>query len=169
METWIALPTTRLPRSNNQLSSTTAIIKLDPQRAWELLDLMRDITSRAEQSSRTFKISSFEPNALYVPTHALLETPAANNFLVLPQDFEVSDITPVKVIHADVIPHFVSWEAYDPEETFKLTTAMLDSLTLEAISKGLTFPPMSTRETIEQLAIRSNSLFTLTKNWLTKL
>ena len=169
METWIALPTTRLPRVNHQFSSTTAIIKLDEQRAWELLELMRDITSKAEQSSRTFKISSFESNALYVPTHALLEAPAPNNFLVLPQDFEVSDITAVKVIHADVIPHFVSWEAYDPEETFKLTTAMLDSLTLEAIAKGLMFPPMSTRETIEQLAMRSNSLFTLTKNWLTKL
>jgi hypothetical protein len=168
METWIALPTSRLPRANSPWSSITAIIKLDPERAWELLDLMRDITSKAQQSSRTFKISSFEPNALYVPTHALLETPAANNFLVLPPDFEVSDITPVKVIHADVIPYFVSWEAYDPEETFKLTTAMLDSLTLEAISKGLTFPPMSTRETLEQLATRSNSLFTLTKTWLSK-
>lgn len=169
METWIALPTLRLPRASNPWSSVTAIIKLDPERACELLDLMRDITSKAQQSSRTFKISSFEPNALYVPTYALLETPASNNFLVLPQDFEVSDVTPVKVIHADVIPHYVSWEAYDPEETFKLTTPMLDSLTLEAISKGLTFPPLSTRETIQQLATRSSTLFNLTKNWLTKL
>jgi len=167
METCIALPTTRLPRASNK--STTAIIKLDPERACELLCLMRDITSKAQQSSRTFKISSFEPNALYVPTHALLETPAPDNFLILPSDFEATDITPIDVIHADVIPYFVSWEAYDPDETFKLTTPTIDSLTLEAISKGLIIPPMSTRETIRQLTSRSSTLFSLTKNWLTTL
>lgn len=166
METSIALNTFRLPRLANK--SVTAIIKIDQSRAQELLNLMREITIKAEQSSHTFKISSFESNALYVPSHALLEQPAPNDFLVLPEDFIVTDTTPVKMIHADVMPFQVVWEAYDPAENYKLTTASLEAFTLQIIARGIHLPPLSNRLTIQRLSDSSGEIFSFTKKWINK-
>jgi len=59
MATPIALPTSRIPRATALHEAVTAIIKLTPERALELLELMREITARARYSSKAFKISSF--------------------------------------------------------------------------------------------------------------
>lgn len=167
MDTSIALATSRLP--HNSRNSVTAIIKLDQERAAEILFLMRDIAAKAKDSSRTFKISSFEPNALYVPSYALLMEPAPDDFLILEPNFTVSAVTPVNVIHADVMPFHVSWEAYDPNETFKLTTSSIHLRIIEAIAKGFTFPPNTTQASFLQLPKHSNQIFTLTKHWLSRI
>lgn len=165
MDTPIALATSCLP-PNSRKSPITAIIKLDQERASEILSLMLFIAAKAKESSRTFKISSFEPNALYVPSHALLTQPAPNDFLVLEPDFTVTDITPVNVIHADIMPFYVCWEAYDPEETFKLTTSSIHLRIIEAIAKGLHLPPNTSQASFSQSYKPSNQIFTLTKNWI---
>ncbi len=164
MDTPIALATSRLPPSGN--TSVTAIIKLDQERAAEILSLMQDITAKARHSSRTFKISSFEPNALYVPSHALLKEPAPDDFLVLEPNFTVTDVTPVKMIHADVTPFHVCWEAYDVNETFKLTTSSLHLRLIEAIAKGYLLPPDTNQAVFYQLAKHPKEILTLTKHWL---
>jgi len=167
MATPIALPTSRIPRATLLHEAVTAIIKLTPKRALELLELMREITARARYSSQAFKISSFEPNALYVPSYALIKRPTPGDFLVLENDFLVTSITPVKVIHADVMPFFVTWEAYDLNERFKLTTAELDCEVLKAIARGYILPPDSTSDTIKNASRLSNAIFNMTKDWPT--
>ena len=160
----IALPTSRIPRSNAFQDSITAIIFLTPERSCELLELMYDIKSKALHSSRTFKISSFEPAALYVPSRTLVKQPAPGDFLVLDDDFVVTDIADVKVIHADVLPSAVSWEAYDALERFKLTTADLSGEVLKAIARGFPLPPNSTNQAIRNASTRPG-IFNLIKDW----
>ena len=167
MATPIALPTARIPRATALHEAVTAIIKLTPERAWELLELMREITTRARYSSKAFKISSFEPNALYVPSYTLIQRPAPGDFLVLENDFLVTSITPVKVVHADVMPFFVTWEAYDLNERFKLTTAELDCEVLKAIARGHVLAPDSTSHTIKNATRLSSAIFNMTKDWPT--
>jgi hypothetical protein len=130
---------------------------------------MREIAAKAYSSPRTFKISNFEPNALYVPSHALLEHPAPNDFLILEPHFIITDLTPVKAIHADVMPQNISWEAYDLNETFKLTTAALDRRLLEAIARGHIFPPNTSRHALLRSRTLVNSLFDMDKDWNTTL
>jgi len=165
MDTSIALATSRIPPANIT-NAITAIIKLDEERASEILRLMLDITEKAKTSSRTFKISSFEPNALYVPSYALLEQPAPNDFLVLEPDFTVTDVTPINAVHADIMPFYVCWEAYDPEENFKLTTSSINIRIIEAIAKGLQLPPNTTQASFDQRHKPSQQVFSLTKHWL---
>ncbi len=106
----IALPTTQIPDLLYPHQEIVTIIELTLERASELLDLMAEITKRAATSSTTFKISSFETNALYVPAYALRHLPSPNNFIVLPNDY--SDRRhPYKLIHANVMPHFINWSA----------------------------------------------------------
>jgi hypothetical protein len=66
----IALHTTQIPHVTSPHQEIITIIDLTPDRAAELLELMNDITLRASAASRTFKISNFEPSALYVPAYA---------------------------------------------------------------------------------------------------
>ncbi len=167
MATPIALPTSRIPRAAALHEAVTAIIKLTPERALELLELMREITARARYSSKAFKISSFEPNALYVPSYTLIKRPAPGDFLILENDFLVTSITPVKVIHADVMPFYVTWEAYDVNERFKLTTAELDCEVLKAIARGHSLPPDSNSHTIKNATRLSSGIFNMTKDWPT--
>lgn len=159
----IALPTTRLPRSAIH-DSITAIIFLTAERSCELLELMQDIRAKAQYSSRTFKISSFEPSGLYVPSRTLVKQPAPGDFLVLDDDFVVTDIASVKVIHADVLPSVVTWEAYDEQERFKLTTAELSGEVLKAIARGFPLPPNSTNQAIRSASTRP-TIFNLIKDW----
>ncbi|MCA1616468.1 MAG: hypothetical protein LC800_20710 [Acidobacteria bacterium] len=147
----IALPTTRIPHVTLPGEEVVAIIDLTPERAKELLELMDDITVKATKSSKAFKISSFEPSALYVPAHALeaRQRPGRGDFIVLDDNFTVSDITPVKVVHADVMPLFVTWEAYDQDEQFKLTTAELDHEILRLVARGETLAAGSTSRSVK--------------------
>jgi hypothetical protein len=86
----IALSTSRIPRATAVHDAVTVIIKLTPERALELLELMREIIARARYSSKTFKISSFEPDALYVPSYALSKRSRTRDFLVLENAFLVT-------------------------------------------------------------------------------
>lgn len=160
----IALPTSRVPKSNALQDSITAIIFLTPERSCELLELMQDIRTKAQHSSRTFKISSFEPAALYVPSRTLIKQPAPGDFLVLDDDFVVTQISPVKVVHADVLPSVVAWEAYDEQERFKLTTVELSGEVLKAIARGFPLPPNSTNQAIRNASARP-MIFNLIKDW----
>jgi len=158
--TALALATRAIPRDSTA-ESITAIIKLTPDRAQELLALMREIASLATTSSRVFKVSTFEPLALYVPTRTLHLRPEPNNFLVLPSDFEVSTIAQIKLVHADVLPFAVSWQAYDLHNRFTLTTSKIDPQILHAIASGVALPPCTVRETFTPLPGRPRIPFFL--------
>jgi hypothetical protein len=156
----LALATRAIPRDSTA-ESITAIIKLTPDRAQELLALMREIASLATTSSRVFKVSTFEPLALYVPTRTLRLRPEPNNFLVLPPDFEVSAIAQIKLVHADVLPFAVCWQAYDLNNRFTLTTSEINAQILHAIASGVAIPPCTVRETFTPLPSRPRIPFFL--------
>ena len=110
---------------------------------------MNDITLRACVSSTTFKISSFEPSALYVPAYALRELPSPDDFVILPSNFSVTAVTPIKLVHANVMPLFVSWTASDENERFLVNTAELDAEILKLVARGETIAPGLTSYSIK--------------------
>jgi hypothetical protein len=98
-------------------------------------------------SSTIFRISSFEPDALIVPAYALKQLPAANDFLILPEDYKVTAITPIKGIHANVMPLYANWSATDENDRFILTTVDISAQLLRLVSRGQSLPPGSTNAT----------------------
>jgi len=145
----IALSTTQIPPATSGPQDIITIIDLSQERALELLALMSDITLRATASSTIFRISSFEPDALIVPAYALKQLPAANDFLILPEDYKVTAITPIKGIHANVMPLYANWSATDENDRFILTTVDISAQLLRLVSRGQSLPPGSTNATFK--------------------
>jgi hypothetical protein len=160
----IALSTTQIPPATSKPQEIIAIIDLSQERALELLALMNDITLRAITSCTTFRISSFERDALIVPAYALKELPAANDFLILPEDYSLTAITPIKLIHANVMPLYTNWSATDENERFILTTVDLTSQLLKLVARGQSLPPGSTNATLNTLS--TNALIIAEQEWL---
>jgi hypothetical protein len=154
----IALHTTQTPHVTSPHQEIIAIIDLTPNRATELLELMNDITLRACASSTTFKISSFEPSALYVPAYALRELPSPDDFVILPSNFSVTAVTPIKLVHANVMPLFVNWTASDENERFLVNTAELDAEILKLVARGEALQPGSTSRAVKNGTRPSNNL-----------
>lgn len=159
----IALSTTQIPPATSKPQEIIAIVDLSQERALELLALMNDITLRAINSCTTFRISSFERDARIVPAYALKELPAANDFLVLPEDYSITAITPIKLIHANVMPLYTNWSATDEHERFILTTIDLTSQLLKLIARGQSLPPGSTNATLNTL---STNAVIIEQEWL---
>lgn len=164
----IALFTTQVPNVVSPHQEITAIIDLSPERAIELLELMNDITSRAIHSSTIFRISSFEPSALIVPAYALPELPAPNDFIILRDDYAVTAVTPIKLIHANVMPLYINWAATDEHNRFTLTTSDLDAEVLKIVARGEALQPGTTSQSINgtQNPSPSSLLITPERNWL---
>jgi hypothetical protein len=162
----IALSTTQIPPATSEPQEIIAIVDLSQERALELLALMNDITLRATNSSTTFRISSFERDALIVPACTLKELPAANDFLILPEDYSVTAITPIKLIHANVMPLYTNWSATDENERFILTTVDLTSQLLKLVARGQSLPPGSTNATLDTLSTSTNALIIVEHQWL---
>jgi hypothetical protein len=163
----IALHTTQIPRVTSPHQDIITIINLTPARATELLDLMNDITMRACASSTTFKISSFEPSALYVPAYALRDLPSPDDFVILPPDYSIAAVTPIKLVHANVMPLFVNWTASDENERFLVNTAELDAEILKLVARGETLVPGSTSYSVKNARRPSpGSLVTQEGDWL---
>ncbi len=162
----IALSTTQIPPPTSTRQEIIAIIDLSKERALELLALMNDITLRAATSSTIFRISSFEPDALIVPAYALKQLPAANDFIILPDDYSVTAITPIKLIHANIMPLYTNWSATDENDRFILTTVDLNAQLLKLIARGQSLPPGSTNATLTTLSTSSGSLITTESKWL---
>lgn len=141
----LALATKQFPLEPSH-PPITAIIRISPERARELLALMKDISAFANYSSTAFRVSSFERRAIYVPTKSLPLhfRPEPDNFIVLEPGYKTTDLSPVKIIHADVLPFTVSWAARDLYNRFSLDTSELDSRVLVAIGAQLSISPGST-------------------------
>ena len=161
----IALSTTKIPPATSTPQEIIAIVDLSQERALELLALMNDITLRATNSSTTFRISSFERDALIVPASALKELPAANDFLILPEDYSVTAITPIKGIHANVMPLYTNWSATDENDRFILTTVDLTSQLLKLVARGQSLTPGSTNATLNTLS-STDALIIAEQQWL---
>jgi hypothetical protein len=163
----LALHTTQVPPVSSPHQEVIAIIDLTQKRALELLDLMNQITLQASVSSTIFRISSFEPNALFVPAYALATLPPAGDFVVLPTDYAVSAITPIKLVHTNVMPLYASWTATDENDRFLINTAELDGEVLKAIASGYELPPGSTSHSIKNATRPSeNNIITREENYL---
>ena len=167
MSTNIALHTTQIPPATSPHQEIIAIIDLTRERALELLELMNEIILRASASSTTFRISSFETAALYVPAFALATLPPAGDFVVLPPDYTVTSLTPIKLVHTNVMPLFTNWTATDENDRFLINTADLDAAVLKAIASGLTLPPGTTGHSLKHAEPRSDhDIITCDENWL---
>lgn len=149
MSTNIALHTTQIPPIDSPHQEIVAIIHLTRERALELLELMNEITIRASASSTTFRISSFERAALYVPSDALASRPRPGDFLVLPPDYTVISLAPIKLVHTNVMPLFINWAATDQDDRFLISTTDLDVELLKAVASGLTLAPGTTRDSLK--------------------
>jgi hypothetical protein len=160
----IALSTTQIPPATSGPQEIITIIDLSQERALELLAFMSDITLRANTSSTIFRISSFEPDALIVPAHALKQLPAANDFLILPEDYKVTAITPIKGIHANVMPLYANWSATDEHDRFIITTVDINAQLLKLVSRGKSLPPGSTNTTLNTLS--PDTLIITEQQWL---
>lgn len=167
MSTNIALHTTQIPPVNSPHQEIIAIIVLSSERALELLELMNEITLRASASSTTFRISSFEPAAFYVPASALKTLPTPGDFVVLPPDYTVTSPTPTKLVHTNVMPCFINWTATDQNDRFIINTADLDVDVLTAVASGFTLPPGTTRHSHKsnQLPSEHNNLI-FERTWI---
>lgn len=161
----IALFTTQIPPATSPQQRIIAIVDLSQERALELLTLMNDITLRAANSSTIFRISSFEQNAVIVPASALSTLPAPHDFLILPEDFSMTALTPIKLIHANVMPRYTNWSATDENDDFILTTIDLNARLLQLVARGKSLPPGSTNATLNTLST-SDFLMTTENNWL---
>jgi hypothetical protein len=163
----IALYTTQIPNVTSPHQEITAIIDLSQQRAVELLELMNDITARANTSSTTFRTTSFEPSALIVPAYALPELPAPNDFVILKNDYIVNAVTPVKLIHANIMPFFINWAATDENDRFTIQTSDLDAEILKIAARGETLKPGTTSQTLNNpQSPSSDTLLTPDGDWL---
>lgn len=163
---YIALYTTQIPPITDPRQEIIAIVDLSQERALELLELMNDITRRAATSSTIFRISSFEANALMVPAYSLKQVPPFNDFLILPEDFSVTDTTPIKLIHANVMPLYSNWSATDPDSHFMLTTIDLNAQVLKLVARGDSLAPGSTNMAFNNLTTFAESIITAEPNWL---
>ena len=163
---YIALYTTQIPPITDPRQEIIAIVDLSTARALELLELMNDITRRAATSSTIFRISTFEAHALMVPAYALNQVPAFNDFLILHEDFSVTDTTPIKLIHANVMPRYTNWSATDPDSNFILTTIDLTSHVLKLVARGDSLAPGSTKIALDNLTTLARSIITSEPNWL---
>jgi len=161
----IALSTTQIPPATSPQQRIIAIVDLSQERALELLTLMNDITLRAASSSTIFRISSFEQNAVIVPASALSTLPAPHDFLILPEHFSMTALTPIKLIHANVMPRYTNWTATDENDDFILTTIDLNARLLQLVARGQSLPPGSTNATLNTLST-SDFLMTTENNWL---
>jgi hypothetical protein len=161
----IALFTTQIPPATSPQQRIIAIVDLSQERALELLTLMNDITLRAANSSTIFRISSFEQNAVIVPAYALTTLPAPHDFLILAEDFSMTALTPIKLIHANVMPRYTNWSATDENDDFILTTIDLNARLLQLVARGQSLPPGSTNATLNTLST-SDFLMTTENNWL---
>ena len=152
MLTTIALHTTQIPPAPSPQQELVAIIHLTRERALELLELVNEITLRASSSSTTFRISSFERTAFYVPAMALTTRPTPTDFVVLPPDFTVPStyLSPIKQVHTNIMPHFIHWAATDEDDRFLISTTDLDVELLSAVASGLTLPPGTTRKSLKK-------------------
>jgi hypothetical protein len=148
MSTDIALHTTQIPPTTSPHQEIVAIIHLTRERALELLELMNEITLRASASCNTFRISSFELGALYVPSEALTTRPTRGDFVVLPPDYTVTSRAPIKLVHTNVMPLFINWAATDQDDRFLISTTDLHVELLKAIASGLALPPGTTRHSL---------------------
>jgi hypothetical protein len=167
MSTNIALHTTQIPPLSSPHQEIIAIINLTRERALELLELMNEIILRASASSTTFRISSFEPAALYVPAFTLATLPPAGDFVVLPPDYTVTSLTPIKLVHTNVMPLFTNWTATDENDRFLINTAELDAEVLKAIASGITLPPGTTGHSLKHAEPRSDQdIITCEEHWL---
>ena len=167
MSTNIALHTTQIPPIASPLQEIVAIIHLTRERALELLDLMNEITLRASASSTTFRISSFERAALYVPSDALTTRPTPGDFVVLPSDYTVTSLTPIKLVHTNVMPLFINWAATDQDDRFLICTTDLDVELLKAVASGLILPPGTTRHSLKDETPPSNANTIVSENtWI---
>lgn len=155
MSTHIALHTTQIPPVASPHEEIVAIIHLTRERALELLELMNEITLRASTSSTTFRISSFERAALYVPSDALTTRPTPGDFVVLRPDYIVPSLAPIKLVHTNVMPLFINWAATDQDDRFLISTTDLDVELLKAVAAGLTLPPGTTRDSFKSQQPRS--------------
>ena len=155
MSTNIALHTTQIPPASPH-QEIVAIIHLTRERALELLELMNEITLRASASSTTFRISSFERAALYVPSEALTTRPSPGDFVVLPSDYTVTSLSPIKLVHTNVMPLFINWAATDQDDRFLISTTDLDVELLKAVASGLILPPGTTRHSLKSEQPPSN-------------
>ena len=170
MSTRIALRTTQIPPVASPHQEIIAIIELTPERALELLELMQEITMRASASSTTFRISSFERAALYAPACALTTLPSQGDFVVLPTDYTVTatSLTPIKLVHTNVMPLFINWTAIDQNDRFLINSTELNVELLKAVAYGIALPPGSTRQSLktlhEQASNDSNLIYE--NNWL---
>ena len=162
----IALSTTQIPPATSTPQEIITIIDLSQERALELLALMSDITLRATTSSTIFRISSFEPDALIVPAYALKQLPTANDFLILPEDYKVTAITPIKHIHANVMPLYTNWSATDENDRFLLTTVDLNAQLLKLVADGKSLPPGGTSATLNNLLTSADALIITEPQWL---
>jgi hypothetical protein len=163
----IALFSTQIPRVVSPHQEITAIIDLSQERAVELLELMNDITARAISSSTIFRVSSFETSALIVPAYALPELPTPNDFIVLRDDYVVNAVTPIKLIHANVMPLYVNWAATDEQDRFMINTSDLDAEVLRIVARGETLQPGTTSQSLTCARNPSHgSLITPERNWL---
>jgi len=160
MSTNIALHTTQIPPVASPHEEIVAIIHLTRERALDLLELMNEITLRASTSSTTFRISSFERAALYAASDALTTRPTPGDFVVLPPDYIVSSLAPIKLVHTNVMPLFINWAATDQDDRFLVSTTDLNVELLKAVAAGLTLPPGTTRDSFKSQQPRSydNSL-----------
>lgn len=163
----IALHTTQVPPVTSPHQEVIAIINLTPERATELLELMNDITQRAATSSTTFKLSSFETSALFVPAYALSQLPSPDDFIILPPNYVVTTITPIKLVHANVLPFFIDWSATDENDGFIINTTALHADTLKLVACGKTLPSGSTSHSVTNTNRPSLvSLITAEGHWL---
>jgi hypothetical protein len=167
MSTTIALHTTQIPPIASPHQEIIAIIHLTRERALELLELMNEITLRASASSTTFRISSFERAALYVPSEALTMRPTPGDFIVLPPDYTVTSLSPIKLVHTNVMPLFINWAATDQGDRFLINTTDLDVELLKAVASGFTLAAGTTRHSLksEQPLSNDNSLI-YEKTWI---
>ena len=148
----IALSTTQIPPATSPQQRIIAIVDLSQERALELLTLMNDITLRAASSSTIFRISTFEQNAVIVLAYALSTLPAPHDFLILPEDFSMTALTPIKLIHANVMPRYTNWSATDPNDDFILTTIDLNARLLQLVARNIRFPD-DNREQLAPLTV----------------
>jgi len=137
----IALPTTRIPHLSAGKSTIAAIIQLTSQRAAELLNAMKQISTLAARSSSLFRISSFEESLFYVAMADLPIKPAVDSFVVLPSEFVPARVVPVDFVHADIYPSSVCWRGSDEPETFSLLTSELHPPLLQLIASATVLEP----------------------------
>jgi len=81
------------------------------------------------------------------------------------EDYSVTAITPIKGIHANVMPLYTNWSATDENDRFILTTVDLTSQLLKLVARGQSLTPGSTNATLNTLS-STNALIIAEQQWL---